>query len=80
MGREKEDRYGTCKKLQETQNADSLIYPRNFQSQLSFYVRGAQLHSVPDPSKVNNIPFDYFGSCTPIETQWAHKIGRALID
>ena len=43
MGREKEGRYGMCKKLQETQNADSLIcliHPRNFQSQLSFYVRG----------------------------------------
>ena len=40
MGREKEGRYGTSKKLQETQNVDSLIHSRNFQFQLSFYVLG----------------------------------------
>ena len=50
MGREKEGRNGTCKKLQEIQNADSLIHPRNFQSQLSLSA-WESLHSVPDPSK-----------------------------
>ena len=52
MGREKEGRNGACKKLQETQNADSLIHPRNFQSQLSFYVSGkAYIRFQTDQSK-----------------------------
>ena len=52
MGREKE---GRCKKLQETENADSLIHSRNFQSQLSFYVRGKAFGSRPIKSKRHSL-------------------------